>query len=314
MRGLRLDDREVCTSELTHRAYRAVPCDLLLSVTPKNQAEALAAFRQAGALGGRYQGLRVEGVTDLSFLAEFPLLLYLELVGDTRVNTPLLDGLQNLRGLYLESPGAGVDFACFPELEVFSGGWHAGHRNFARARELRRLRLRNFRPQAADLSDLAHLTRLEDLELTQTTVTSLAGLETLEDLRYLEVVTASKLASLDALASPGCGVRELTLSKAKSIPSYRPLASVSHLRRLKLSSCASMPDLRWTAGLNRLDLFTFVETDVADGDLTPLLGLPRLRSVGTLDKRHYNMKCDALNETLARRNGGAGAEPTVRPT
>ena len=43
-------------------------------------------------------------------------------------------------------------------------------------------------------------------------------------------------------------------------------------------------------------------TNVADNDLSPLLQLPKLRYVGTMDKRSYNYKCDALNKLLAQRD------------
>lgn len=306
MRKLLLNGMEVCTSGLTQRSFRAAACDLLLHVTPRNKTEALAAFKQAGELGV-YRGLRVSGIADLSFLREFPLLLYLEVVDQPRVNTRHLDSLRNLRGLHLETPGAGLDFGCFPELEVFSGDWHADNRSLDRAGELRRLHLRHFHPPASDLSELAGVTRLEHLKLTQTSITSLAGLETLEDLRYLEVAYAPKLEALDALATHACGIRELAFEKAKSIRSYRPIAAVGFLRRLRLSSCAPMPDLKWVAGLDRLDFFSFVETNVVDGDLSPLLELPRLRYVGTLDKRHYSIKCDALNRILDQRHAQAAA-------
>jgi len=62
-----------------------------------------------------------------------------------------------------------------------------------------------------------------------------------------------------------------------------------------------MPDLQWTRGMNRLDQFSFVETNVEDGDLSPLLDLPRLRYVGTMDKKHYNYKFAKLNELLDER-------------
>jgi hypothetical protein len=275
---------------------------LLLKVTPKNKAKVLADFKRAGALG-KYDGLRVSGVADLSFLTEFPLLLYLEVVDQKRVNTRQLDCLENLRGLRLESPGAGLDFACFPHLEVFRGDWHADNKNLNRCGELRRLASWHY--DSTDLTDFAGLFRLEQLGITQTKIASLAGVELLEDLRYLDIAYAPKLRSLEALATGGAGIRELSLSKVPNAESYGPLASIPKLRRLKLSSCAAMPDLKWTAGMNHLDIFTFVDTTVEDGDLSPLLQLPKLEYVGTMDKRMYNYKCDALNQLLdARRHEG----------
>ncbi len=66
-----------------------------------------------------------------------------------------------------------------------------------------------------------------------------------------------------------------------------------------------MPNLKWTEGMSYLDFFSFVETNVVDGDLSPLLQLPSLRYVGTMDKKHHNYyKCDAINALLNQRVRG----------
>ena len=209
--------------------------------------------------------------------------------------------LYNLRGLRIDTPGAGIDFSWFPELEIFSGDWHRDNCNLGHCRELRTLRLRQFKPASSDLSDLTSATRLETLDIVKTDITSLAGVEALEDLRYLDITYAPKLVSLDALSVGDCGIREIGFESVKKISSYNPLVSVRFLRRLKLFSCAPMPDLTWTRGMNRLDFFSFVETNVENGDLSPLLDLPLLRYVGTMDKKHYNYKSEKLNELLDQR-------------
>ena len=296
-----MDGIEVCTSAFSLRSYRATPCLFLVPVTAANKERALADYTELLECS-RCQGLRVSGIADLSFLGEFPNLLYLEIVDQKRVNTRQLDGLTNLRGLYVESPSAGIDFTCFPELESFGcGQWHAENRNLDKARELRRLRIWGFKPVSKDLCDLANIPRLECLELDKTTILSIAGIETLEDLRYVDMAYAPKLESLDAFASKGVRIRELAIEKAKAIASYKPIASIDRLRRLRLSYCAAMPDLKWTKGMRHLDFFSFVETNVEDGDLSPLLKLPKLRYVGTMDKRHYNYKFKELNESLEQR-------------
>jgi hypothetical protein len=51
-------------------------------------------------------------------------------------------------------------------------------------------------------------------------------------------------------------------------------------------------------------MFTFVETNVVDGDLSMLLELPELRYVGSVNKKHYNHNVDKLNEQLQARHAG----------
>lgn len=296
--SLRVNDTDVVTSSLTQRAFRAVPCEFLVCVNPLNQSQALKAFADNNR---SFSGLHVAGIADLSFLADFPNLRYLEVVAQKGVNTRYLDGLSNLRGLHLETPGTGVDFSCFPELEVFVGDWHVANSNVHRCRELRLVHAWQFKPKSMDISDLAHTTRLEWLWLTQTGITSLDGLETLEDLRYCEIAHASRLESLDVFSTGGMQLRELAITKAKKIASYQPIAAIPFLRRLRISECAPMATLKWTEGMNHLDTLSFVETNVEDGDLSPLLRLPRLQYVGTMDKKHYNYKCDAINQLLKQR-------------
>lgn len=302
MRKLLLGETEVCVSDLTQRPFRAVLCDLLIPVTPRTKTKALATFKRAREFV-TYSGLRVSGMADLSFLKDFPGLRYLEVLDQKNVNTRHLDGLENLRGLRLQSPGAGLDFACFPHLEVFVGDWHAENRNVDRSGELRRLCVRHFDPRSRDLSDLGNSVRLEQMRIIQTNIASLAGLKGLEDLRYLTIEYAPQLESLDALRDGHDQIRELTLSNAKRIKSYLPIASIGRLRRLQLGSCAPMPDLKWVKGLNELDFFAFVDTLVASNDLSPLLDLPKLEYVGTMNKRSYNYTSETLNDLFSRRLG-----------
>lgn len=283
------------------RARRAAPAEVLLKITPKTRKAALEAFRRAGPLGGDFRGFTISGLSDLSFLADFPDLLYLQIDGHKqRINPRQLDGLANLRGLKLTDPAGGIDFSCFPELESFWGDWHPDHKNIPTCRELRYLDVWHYNAPSQDLVKLVGLVRLEHLRIVQTNLTSLAGIEVLEDVRYLTVSHATRLESLDALAGHD-SIREIDFTTANRIQSYGPLAKIRRLRRLKLSRCAAMPNLKWLAGMENLDFFAFVDTNVVDGDLSPLLKLPRLRYVGTLDKKHYSHTSDDLNAELAKR-------------
>jgi hypothetical protein len=152
------------------------------------------------------------------------------------------------------------------------------------------------------LSSLASNRRLERLDIVRSTITSLNGIETLEDLRVLDIAYMPKLESLDALMKcKELGLRSLSIERAKNIKSYKPIASPTRLKDLRLSRCAAMQSVKWTKGMNWLEHFAFVETNVIDGDLDPLLKLERLRYIGTEDKRHYNHKMHDFIEMLANR-------------
>lgn len=82
MNTLRLNDTEVRTSFLTQRSFRAAYCEFLVCVTPQNQSQTLKAFADKKS---SFSGLHVAGIADLSFLADFPDLRYLEVVDQFRL-------------------------------------------------------------------------------------------------------------------------------------------------------------------------------------------------------------------------------------
>jgi hypothetical protein len=300
MEDLTLDGVSVTTSGLSYSTYKAVACRLLLNVTQDNLDAAIDTFRQAG-FAGPYSGLNISGVRDLSFLEEFPNTLYLQVNGDKPVKADTLASLSNLRGLLFESPGSGIDFSWFPHIEVYTGGWHKGHINVDQCPSLRHLGLRSFNPKSGDLRPLSNCRRLESLYIGRSTITSLDGIETLEDLRTLDIAYMSKLESLDAFRKCESGLRILGIERARNIQSYLPIAALTRLKDLRLFGCPPMQDLKWTKGMNWLEHFSFVETNVIDGDLEPLLELERLSYIGTEDKRHYNHKMHDFIEMLANR-------------
>ena len=283
---------------LSLRSHRAAPCRLLLDIRQDNLAAALEVLARDGTHGDLFSGLRITGVEDLEFLREYPSLLYLEADNASAKGLRCIESVSNLRGLRLDSVKAGIDFSCFRQLEEYVGDWHRDNLGIGECGELRVLRAWRFRSTQPGLSSLAGCVRLERLDLVRPGITSLEGIDALEDLRYLEIAYAPKITDLAPLAAPGVGLRELALGNMKNIADYAPLAEIRKLRRLRLSSCAPMADLAWTNGMDRLDFFSFVETKVQDGDLSPLLSLPLLRYAGAGNRRAYSHSDEELNALI----------------
>jgi hypothetical protein len=113
MAKLLLDDVEVSTSQLSWRLGDAACCDLLATVTPTTTTTELVELM--GGIGDlRYSGLRLIGLADLGIVRKFPSLRYVEIVSEHPVDPRPLECLDNLRGLALDRPSAGLNFASFP--------------------------------------------------------------------------------------------------------------------------------------------------------------------------------------------------------
>lgn len=283
---------------LSRRSYRAVSCDLLLDIRPETLEQSLDLLAQHGTHGDVFNGVRVTGLDELEFLRDYPSLLYLEVEDISAQELRCIESISNLRGLQLDAPKVGIDLSCFPLLEQFVGDWHRDNTGIGSCGELRYLNAFGFRSTRAGLSGISECVRLEHLHLVRPGITSLDDVEALEDLRYLDIAYAPKIKDLTPLAASTVDLRELELTNLKNISDYSPLASIRRLRRLKISNCASMADLAWTKGMNYLDFFSFVETKVLNGDLSPLLSLPRLRYAGAGNRRAYSHSDDELNALI----------------
>ncbi|MCL2821576.1 MAG: hypothetical protein FWD86_00025 [Firmicutes bacterium] len=118
---------------------------------------------------------------------------------------------------------------------------------------------------------------------------TLTGLEKLPNLRVLGVGACPGLVDISAIGE--CKILEsLYLENLKNVD-LSVLRGAKNLKKLILSNCGSVQSLSFINELEKLLFFSFVGTNVVDGDLTPCL---RLKYAATFDKRHYNLKCSQL--------------------
>jgi hypothetical protein len=117
----------------------------------------------------------------------------------------------------------------------------------------------------------------------------ITGLSALSNLKDVTIYNCPKLQDLTELAN--CKTLQCVELEAIKKCDLTVLGKLEYLELLALNNCGAIPSLKFIEGLKNLIFFTFVDTNVLDGDLTPCL---RLAYVGTLDKRHYNLRSDAL--------------------
>ena len=80
------------------------------------------------------------------------------------------------------------------------------------------------------------------------------------------------------------------------------LLSLKKLKVLCLNDCGSIENLDFLENFPNLIDFRFVDTIILSGDLSPILDHPSLRTVGFIDKKQYNFKCDQINSILYDKN------------
>jgi internalin A len=243
------------------------------------------------------QGLEVLSIRedDLSFLAQLPRLRGLVLnAGGVRDLGPVqeLHGLETLTLNTPAKPRLDLDFTAFGSLRTLRMYWNPGFASVFGCATLESLFV--FGPPDADLTRFGTLPRLRRLELSQgRRLTSTAGVG--GNVRFLGLYqqgalsALAELPALDVLAIEGC-------------KQLGELVTVPTLRSLKVANCGDIASLAPMRGLERLEeFFAWESTRVLDGDLSVLLELPRLRTIGMRDRREYRPRVAEIEEALRGR-------------
>ena len=150
---------------------------------------------------------------------------------------------------------------------------------------LRSLYLRKVK---TEMTVISRFQVLENLSLIQLPIQSLDGMGELRRLKQCEIAYCQGLRDYRGLRTCS-SLEELELSHVKGVVP-EDLIGLTSLRKLILA-VGEIPSIAFLRQLPNLKFFSFVGTNVLDGDLTPCL---QLEYAGTLHRRHYNLKDDQL--------------------
>jgi len=224
---------------------------------------------------------------DLSFLLRFPAVEHLTILQAEMLDISAIATLKDLK--YLQMTGApkqSVNFANFPHLRELRVQWWPELRFVGTLASLRTLSLSHYKPTSCDLSALPEIPRLEELNLVQSRKLVLSGIGRFSRIKKLSAYYLPALRDLSPLSSFASGAMEsLEFGNCPKIANHDEVRVIRSLKRLAFNQCGEIPSLAFLNELTALESFSFVGTNIVDGDLRPCL---RLRFAGFLDKRHYS--------------------------
>jgi len=153
-----------------------------------------------------------------------------------------------------------------------------------------------------DLQPLAVQPSLEDVTLkVAPRLESLCGADHLS-LRRIKIALARELEDIDALAHASQSLHEVVFETCLGLYDVESLGQLTRLRFLGIGDCGRIPSLGRLANLTQLEcLYAWGSTRVEDGDLSPLLRLPRLKEIRMRDRREYRPRVREIVDTLAAR-------------
>lgn len=235
---------------------------------------------------------------DINFLEKYNFITHLTVSQNplgVEIDISAVNQLRKLKFLSLSNKNQAIDFSCFPELEDGSIDWNNKLINIATCKKLRRLVLWKYKPKSKSFLELDGLTALQSLEITESNIESFSGIESLVKLNSFEGTYLSKLESLAGIELLSKNIRTLVLNTCKSLKDYgTALGTLTNLEKLILSKCGELNDLDFITTMRKLIFFSFVNTNIKNGNLSPLKE-KKLDYAGFDDKRHYSHKMKDIN-------------------
>lgn len=136
------------------------------------------------------------------------------------------------------------------------------------------------------------------LEMNWANIKDFQKIEKLSNLKRLELHYCTKLETDKGLSSLKDTLEILHINQSRKFVPTDELDQLKSLKILCLNSCGSIESLDFLYNFPNLIDFRFVNTNVLNGDLSPILKHPTIRTVGFLNKQHYNYRDEEIDEVL----------------
>jgi Leucine-rich repeat (LRR) protein len=195
-------------------------------------------------------------------------------------------------------PEAELDLSDFTALRSVAGDWALIGPTIASVAELESVVTWQFTESDLhvfrDHFDLRRLTLKEAPYLE-----SLSGIGGLPALSSLWIQFAPGLYELAELAAIAASLRELRLENCRRVDTLDEMTELTELTFLEVGDCGDLESLSPLARLRDLEeLYLWGTTRIADGNLTPLTELPKLRDLRIMNRRTYKPSLDEIKAQL----------------
>jgi len=137
------------------------------------------------------------------------------------------------------------------------------------------------------------------LQLNWSNIRDFQHVSMFPNLKRLELHYCTKLQSDRGLSELGDSLEYLHINQSKKLGNISEISQLENLKVLRLNNCAPIESLSFIGSLPNLIDLRFVGTEVLDGDLTPIIEHPSLRSAGFSDKRNLNYKTEKVSSILS---------------
>jgi hypothetical protein len=240
---------------------------------------------------------------DLSCLSKFDFVKHINILLRNIEDISPIYTLSNLETLTLQTDdNSAIDFKQFPNLKTVAFVWRPKSDSLFACTKLEMLRIRNYKAKTNDLLHFSNMIGLKSLTLVTSPIQSLAGIENLQNLEELSLNYLSKLNNIEHIKHLK-NLVDLEFESCKAISSYEPISKLNQLKRLVFDKMGQIPSVEPFSALENLEWLGWYEkTTITDGDLSPLLNLPKLIKLAIPRRKHYSHTDEEILKAISEKN------------
>jgi hypothetical protein len=234
-------------------------------------------------------------VTSLDFLKKLDDVKYLCIFGDFDVSP--IYRLKKLKFLTTTMKNT-IDLSMLPHLEWLSTSTPNYFDNIDRAINLKSLSIYNYSKEKCNpkiFKDIPKLKNLDTLLIANTDLIDLSFLNHQMNLQVLILMENRKLVNIASLNKIKGTLTSLSIILSRTIESYHCLKEMNQLVYLYLKSNKFIDTISFIDNMINLKSAVIVDSEIVDGDLTPLFRLNEAVVFPT--KKHYHRKKEGLKIT-----------------
>lgn len=245
-----------------------------------------------------YQGFAIK---DLIFLSRIDDFVEGIVVSETHFeNTEIINTLHKLKFLGItDNKKSVIDLSNFPDLETCAVEYSTRLKGLESSKLLKSLTISHYKSASEDFTNFPQLLSLQSLNIMQAKLSSLNGIEKLMSLEKLMLFGMPKLKTIKNLGALSKTLEQIEIENCKNITDFETLSHLLNLKKLIVLNSGAIKSLNFIKSLKNLDFFSFVGTNVLDGNLSPCIGL---KYVGFDNKKHYSHKRDDLRQRFNGEN------------
>jgi len=139
---------------------------------------------------------------------------------------------------------------------------------------------------------------LLSVDLSLTNITDFDDFTKCQKIKRIETAYCRNLTSFKGVSQLADTLEVLLISNAKKLKIDDEFLQLRNLKMLDLNSTYPIDDLSFLKKFPKLESIRFFDTNIIDGDLTPIIEHPNIVFAGYYNKRHYNIKADEMEKVL----------------